>query len=369
MGRLVWPLALVVTFGVGMAAGTMVGKLSAPSAPTATEESRETVTRLEQQVTALQARLRSRESMVAARQMQDGERGEEPDGRYTGGRRGGRDRFAGAAIADGTGAGGGGRGAAAPQSATPGVQAAQRPAAATRPATVDAALERFYKWLDSSKGLEGRESWQRWRELVNDFKAMGDAGSKALMHVLATGSDTEERRAAARMLGTLQVGQALPALRDVLDKEDDLLLRRAAASAIRQLQSPDSLPVMERMLANPNEDRFVRLSAASGLAQSGRAQGVTGLVNIFEEATVDGRGREMAFRALANLKDDRSLSFMRQVLGSQIEPSYRLQAIKYLTTQGDQQSLATLQVIAHSPNEQPSIRDAAAQAHAAISAR
>jgi HEAT repeat protein len=60
---------------------------------------------------------------------------------------------------------------------------------------------------------------------------------------------------------------------------------------------------------------------------------------------------------------------MRQVVASQAEPSYRLRAIRYLAAQGDQQSLPSLQMIMQSPAEQPSIRDAAAQAYRAIAAR
>ena len=57
---------------------------------------------------------------------------------------------------------------------------------------------------------------------------------------------------------------------------------------------------------------------------------------------------------------------MRQLATSQAEPGYRLQAIRYLSAQGDQQALATLQTLAQAPNEQPSIRDAAAQAVSVI---
>ena len=172
---------------------------------------------------------------------------------------------------------------------------------------------------------------------------MGDVGSQALMSVLAGGTDSDERRAAARLLGQLQVPQSLSLLKDVIEKDDDVLLRRAAAGGLRQLQTPESVPVMEHILANPNEDRFVRLSMAYGLAEAGQPQGVAGLTQIFAESTADGRGRDMAFRALAALDDNRALPFMRQVLASQTEPTYRLRAIRYLTVQGDQQSLGTLQ--------------------------
>jgi HEAT repeat protein len=235
--------------------------------------------------------------------------------------------------------------------------------------TVETALDRFYRYLDAVSGGGGRERWQQARELVNELRGMGDVAAQALMQVLAAGTDSDERRAAARLLGTLQIPDALSALRRVIEQDSDVLLRRAAASGLRQLQTPESLPVMERLLANPVEDRFVRLSAASGLAQAGRPLGVTGLTHIFEESTADGRGREMAFRTLASLNDERPLPFMRQVLTSDVEPAYRLRAIRYVTTQGDRQALAALQVLMHAPNEQPSIRDAAAQAYAALSQR
>jgi HEAT repeat protein len=234
---------------------------------------------------------------------------------------------------------------------------------------VQTALERFYRYLEVMNGAEGRERWQQMRDLVNDLRGMGDAAGHALMQVLATGTDTDERRTAARLLGELRVPQALPLLKEIIEKENDLLLRRAAAMGLRQLQTPESVPVMERLVLNGNEDRFVRLSAAAGLAQSGRPLGVSGLAHIFEESTADGRGREIAFRALTSLNDERPLPFMRQLITSPVEPAYRLRAIRYLTAQGDRQALAALQGLMHSSNEQPSIRDAAAQAYSAIHGR
>jgi HEAT repeat protein len=100
---------------------------------------------------------------------------------------------------------------------------------------------------------------------------MGDVAGQALMHVLTAGTDTDERRVAARMLGALHVPQSLPLLREIVENEGDVLMRRAAAAGLRQLQTPDSLPVLERLLANPAEDRFIRLSAAQGLASSPRS--------------------------------------------------------------------------------------------------
>lgn len=364
MARLLWTLAFVLTFLLGLAAAGIVR--SFPAAVQEIERLRATVRRLEQQVGVLQGRLRARESVARARAEVDSDGTRRPSA----GPGGPRDRIAatfleGRADPSGRGRGEAGRqGLAADGSRQPGSTASTKP-----PATVEAALDRFYKYLEAASGTEGRERWRHMREMVEELRAMGDAGAQALVHVLQSGADSEERRAAARLLGQLQAPQALPALRDVIEREEDVLLRRAAAQGLRRLQVPESLPVMERILANPGEDRFVRLSAAYGLAESGRAIGVTGLTQIFEEATADGRGRDLAFRALIALKDERPLPFMRALVTAPVEPGYRLQAMRYLAAQGDRQALAALQMVMQSSTEQPSLRDAAAQAHAAISGR
>jgi HEAT repeat protein len=314
------------------------------------------VARLQQQVETLQARLRAREDLAAARQAAASDR---PGSNVTN-----EERLAAQGLVRTS--------RPEPSATSPGqTDAGSAPARAKAPVTasVQGALDRFYKYLEATNETSGRPRWREARELVEELRAMGAPAGQALMQVLASGNDSDERRAAARLLGQLQIAQALPLLKDIVDRDQDLLTRRAAASGLRQLQTPESLPVLERILAQPSEDRFIRLSAAAGLASSGKAQGVTGLTHIFDEAAGDGRGREMAFRALSNLKDERPVPFMRQLLTAQVEPAYRLQAIRYLAAQGDQQSLATLHVLMTSPSEQPSIRDAAAQAHATIRSR
>lgn len=362
MGRLLWPLALVATFvgGLAVASITRHGQSVAQD---------RTVTRLQEQVATLQARLRTRESVAGLPQPGAIAPAGTPYGSSTAGVRAG-ERFAAATVIDGftpVDRFAPRRGAVQPQSDSAGSRAGARGAAPAP--TVEAALDRFYQYLEAMNSLEGRERWQRMRELVEDLKNMGDAGAKALMQVLASGIDSDERRAAARLLGTLQSAEALPLLRDIIQKDDDLLLRRAAAAGLRQLQTADSMPVMERLLADVGEDRFVRLSAAYGLAESGKAVGVSGLAQIFEESTADGRGRAMAFRALASLNDERPLPFMRRIVTSDAEPSYRLQAIRYVAAQGDRQALGSLQAVMQSASEQPSVRDAAAQAYRALSGR
>jgi hypothetical protein len=367
MGRLLWPLGVVVAFVAGLVAGGALGPSGSPGRPAAATP--DTVSRLQEQVSLLQARLRARDDRAAPPAATPSPaRDDVAPARALAAAPAPIDRGAPPGPApERAGAGWPRPADVAPEA--PGGQRVPGQRRPAPPATVEAALERFYTYLDAASAPEGRERWQRMRELVNELRAMGEAGSQALLQVLASGADMEERRAAARLLGTLQVPQAVPALRDVLDREDDVLLRRAAASALRQVPTAESVSLMERLVASPAEDRFVRLSAAYGLAEAGRPLGVLGLTQIFDESTGDGRGRELAFRAIASLKDDRALPFMRQVVVSDVEPAYRLRAIRFLTAQADRQALAALQTVMQSAHEQASLRDAAAQAHAAISGR
>ena len=354
MTRLMWPLAVLVAFGAGWAVAGVTGTTLA--AREATREAEQ----LRQQVSTLQVRLGAREHVAGPRTPAASVRAGGP---AAPGASAEDERDLTAAMREerilrDIRA----RGGAQPE------RAAARSGAGPAP-SVEAALDRFHKYLEATRGTGGRERWQRARALVEELRGMGDVAGKALMQVLADGNDSDERRAAARMLGTLQVPQALPLLREIAEQGDDVLLRRAAAVGLRQLQTPESLPVLERILANGADDRFVRLSAAYGLAESGRTGGVSGLAHIFQESAIDGRGRELAFRALTSLRDERPLPFMRQVAASDAEPAYRLRAIQYLTAQGDQQALATLRVLMQSSTEQPSIRDAAARAFQALSGR
>jgi len=359
MRHFLWPLGVVVAFGLGLAAASLYPDRhsTAPSA----EDAQALVRRLQMQVSTLQARLRVTETRSAGQRLDTaGQASASLDPRQA------------SSIEGSTRPVRSGRRGGPPQGepqddlSSP---ARVAKAAAAGPATVDGALDRFYRFLGDASGATGPARWRQSRELIADLKAMGDAGTQALARVLASGSSSEERRTAAQLLGEMQDPRALPLLQDVLDRDGDVLLRRSAAGALRRLESPDTIPVLNTLLANPTDDRFVRMSAAYGLAQMGQPQGVNGLMQIFDEANADGRGRDMAFRALNSLNDERSLPFMRQVAASGGELSYRLQAIKFLTAQGDQQSLPALQQIMQSPTEQPSIRDAATQAYAAITHR
>src|SRR5262249_11389347 len=99
----------------------------------------------------------------------------------------------------------------------------------------------------------------------------------------------------------------------------------------------------------------------------GETQGVTGLMQLFDEAEQDGRGRVVAFRALMSLNDPAALPLMRQLTVSDADVSYRVAAMRFLAEHGDKEALPLLQQVINSSQEQPSVPEAAAQSHAAIS--
>src|SRR5262249_23123444 len=123
-------------------------------------------------------------------------------------------------------------------------------AGGTRPsaAAIEAARGRFYRYLELTSGADRADARERRREAraaTPELRGMGSAAVRALLQVLGSATDSEERRAAARMLGSMKAGEALPLFKDILEKEDDLLLRRAAASGLRHLRTEDSVPLME----------------------------------------------------------------------------------------------------------------------------
>jgi hypothetical protein len=355
MERAVWSLGVVAAFVIGFVVAGGARQ----------ETTSQTVQRLQDEITTLHSRLDAREDEMTTR---SGAVSASAGGSWSDLRAEGppaNRALSAAAMQERTGTASRDVQASPPTSPPPDSAAVARPA--SPPATVDAALQRLRAYVEATNRGDGREQWRRARELVGELRAIGEPAAIALMQVLESGQDSDERRAAARLLGALNVGQSLPLLRDVLERDDDLLLRRSAAAALRQLQTPEAVPVMERIVANPGEDRFVRLSAAAGLADAGRPLGVSALTHIFDESTADGRGRDLAFRALVALNDERPLPFMRQLVTAQAEPGYRLRAIQYVMAQGDRQSLTALQTVINTPGEQPSIRDAATQAYTSLS--
>ena len=361
MRRLLWALGLVLAFGLGLAAGGWPAH--GPFTAQEVEQLRASESRLQVRVSTLEARLRAGGGVSTGhhdgttRSLRTSEQarsnrslaGATADG-YAGffePRAGSRVGAQSARISPGPA----GRGDAGPAP------------------TADAALSRFHQYVDETNALGGLAHWQRMQQLAEELRKMGPAGAEVLLQVLEAGATSDERRAAAQLLGELQVQQALPLLQNIVEQDSDLPLRRAATAGLRRLQTPETVPVLEALLADSGEDRLIRMSAASGLAQMDRSQGVGGLMQVFENSSVDVSGRSLAFRALVSLNDERALPFMRRLVTSTAETPYRVQAMRFLRGQGDRQALPSLQQVMQSPAEPASIRDAAAQAHAAIAGR
>lgn len=343
MQRLIWSGMIVIAFGVGLAIG-VVQRSGEDGKPPTVSEIEARVTALQRQLTGLQEQLAAKEDALAHLRQRVQITLTPSPGPVMGR-------------------------ASSPVDDKP---------APSQPATTDdategdtenpprqseeVALAHFYQYLDETAGMGWQERRRRAQELLDTLHAVGEPAVLALIGVLEAGLDTRERRAAARLLGALQAPRALPVLQDVLENEPDLMLRRAAARGLARLQMPETVPVLETLLASGEEDRFVRMSAAYGLAQLGEAKGISGLEQIFTESTTDGRGHYLAFRALTSLNHAQSVPLMRQMVTSEAEVMYRVGAIQFLAEQGDQGAVPLLQQVMASPDEQPSVREAAERA-------
>jgi uncharacterized coiled-coil protein SlyX len=248
MGRLTWTVVLLVTFFAGWAIAS-VGRKATSSSPTTDQQA--TITRLQQQVETLQARIRAREDLVGARASRDT-----------------ASRFATTpGMTDRETAAGAGRTGRAEQSATADAASPVVAHKTASAATVQAALDRFYKYLEATGPGGGRERWRQARELVDELKAMGAPAGQALMQVLATGNDSDERRA----------GGAAP--RAAADRQ------RAAAAAGRHRQGQRRAAAPGRRLRapaapdaglNPGHGANARAARGGPLRASERRRGAGG---------------------------------------------------------------------------------------------
>ena len=361
MRRLLWPLGLVLAFGLGLAAGGWPGL--GPFTAQEVARLRASESRLQSRVSTLEAWLRDGDGFSTGH---EGAKGSlpVPEGARP-------KRSLARAPADGYASSGYLEPRGGSRIGAQGARTSPGPAGRgdAGPASTAAALSRFYLYVDETNALGGLAHWQRMQQLADELRKMGPAGAEVLLQVLEAGATSDERRAAAQLLGELQVQQALPLLQNIVEQGGDLPLRRAATAGLRRLQTPETVPVLEALLADSGEDRLIRMSAASGLAQMDRSQGIAGLMQVFESSNGDGNGRALAFRALTSLNDERALPFMRGLVTSTADASYRVRAMRFLTGQGDRQALPSLQQVMQSSAEPVSIRDAAAQAHAAIAGR
>ena len=238
MRRLLWPLGLVLAFGIGWAAGgwPVQGRLTGQEVA----QLRASESRLQLRVSSLEARLRAGGVSVDG---DDGAQGRSPMSERA---RSTRRSLAGA-TSDGYAAFGlpGPRGGADVGAQGARISPGQTGGGGANPApTADAALDRFYRYVDETNAPGGLAHWQRIQQLADELRKMGPAGAEALLQVLEAGATSDERRAAAQLLGELQVQQALPLLQNILEQESDLPLRRAATAGLRRLQTPETVPVL-----------------------------------------------------------------------------------------------------------------------------
>src|SRR5207248_2735804 len=157
-------------------AGAAARRSQPTNAIPASEAARE-AEHLKQQVSTLQARLHAREELAAARAAASS-----PDARVPPAPRASGDRGLTAAVREER---------LLQDLRARGGAAAERPASSrsgpSGPPTVDVALDRFYRYLEATRATEGRERWQRARELVEELRGMGDGAGSALSKVLAAG--------------------------------------------------------------------------------------------------------------------------------------------------------------------------------------
>jgi hypothetical protein len=287
MRRLLWPSLILISFGIGLATGWgRGGRMLQVPASTPVQPR---VAALQERITTLQQDLATKEAELVDLRQPSASRANRPLPAVTAPPR---------------------HDAAPPLSREGNETAAETETSAEQPDTPEppeVVWERFYQYLETTAGMSWGQRRPHERTLVADLQALGEPAVEVLLQLLQESTDSRERSTAAFLLGSLQDQRAVPILQEVLAYEDDIVMRRAATRGMARVQTPDTIPILDTILANGQEDRYMRLSAAYGLARMGESQGIDGLASIFEESNADGRGHYLAFRALTALDDPRAL--------------------------------------------------------------
>ena len=266
MRHFLWPLGVVVAFGLGLAAASFYPDAH-PTAPP-----RRTCRRWSAACRCRSARCRrgcaSARPIRRSSRRRPRDRPPRPSSRGPPPSRGGRRCRSAPGRAPGD--------AAATRRASPRTTSPRRPACRARPPSPrrrwTARSTASTATSEAGAGTTGPARWRQARELAAELKAMGDAGTEALARVLTAGRAARSGAPPPSSWASCRIRAPCRSCRTSSTRTATCCCGARRRRGCGASSTPESVPVLETLMVNPADDRFVRMSAAyrAGPAWGGR---------------------------------------------------------------------------------------------------
>ncbi|MFQ5503977.1 MAG: HEAT repeat domain-containing protein [Planctomycetota bacterium] len=167
----------------------------------------------------------------------------------------------------------------------------------------------------------------------------------------------------AELLGETKDPRALPALQDLLKREDDDAVRTAAIRALGNVPDATSVPLLSAEFARPAGSPMPPSIAATSLGSIGTPEAIEALKKEISQGK-NRMVRNFALRALSGRKDASLVDFYFAQLkrGDGVSDRFRKTAIEAIAGTGDRSAIGRLERIAFSRESSRALKEAAKRA-------
>lgn len=230
-------------------------------------------------------------------------------------------------------------------------------------ATLARAEERAAELLATLEvALEDGDS-KRIAELTPELLELGAWVASDLVELLQHADSLFEMESLSRLLGTLQVDEALATLQGLLQQQDNDGVRVAVVDALGKIPDPSSVALLTAEFSRKSDSPMAPSLAASSLGNIGTPEAVTALQTEITGGA-NGMVRAFALRALSALQDPELVPFfLEQAQRSEgVNERYRKSAIEAIGETGDDGAIRSLESLLRSSGLSEGLEEATKRA-------
>jgi hypothetical protein len=155
------------------------------------------------------------------------------------------------------------------------------------------------------KGLNALVDPAATADVLSDLKALGPAGTKAMIDMLAHG-DEQSRFFAARLLESLGDPAAIPALKDAAMKDESEMVTSQASHALALMKDPAVAEPCREIYETAKDGTGAKINALFGWARFGDERGVAEAVKYVTDSKVPAQFRAAIGQGFLLMADDKA---------------------------------------------------------------